>query len=156
MIARAEQAAAVLAALWAILLSLQTAGAADRVNRVTTVPVPDRGRPVAAKTDAEGTIHLLYDSADGPQYVKSTDKGKTFSPAIPVVDEGSRKPGLEFHGSDMAVGKGNRVHVAMSTNACASTAQYTTGFLAARPALTLSAAAGHGATAARGLQSWGA
>ena len=68
MVARAEQAA-VLFVLSAIFLSPQTATAGDAVNIVTTVPVPNRGRPVVAKTDAEGTIHLLYDSADGPQYV---------------------------------------------------------------------------------------
>lgn len=103
----------------AIVVALGTASAAlaENSDRVTIVPVPNHGQPVAAKTDAEGTIHLLYDSADGPQYVKSTDSGKTFSPAIAVVDEASRKPGLEFHGADMAVGKGQRVHVAMSTNA---------------------------------------
>jgi hypothetical protein len=116
MVARAEQAA-VLFVLSAIFLSPQTATAGDAVNIVTTVPVPNRGRPVVAKTDAEGTIHLLYDSADGPQYVKSADNGKTFSAPIPVVDEGSRKTGLEFQGSDMAVGKGKRIHVAMFTNA---------------------------------------
>jgi len=33
-------------------------------DRVTTVPVPDGGRPVAAKTGADGTVHLLFASAD--------------------------------------------------------------------------------------------
>jgi hypothetical protein len=103
----------------AMVIALGTASAAraEDAGKVTILPVPDRGQAVSAKIDAAGTIHLLYDSADGPQYVKSTDNGKTFSPAIPVVDQASRKPGLEFHGADMAVGKGNRVHVAMSTNA---------------------------------------
>jgi hypothetical protein len=101
----------------ALALAMASAAQAESADKVTILPVPNRGQAVAAKTDAEGTIHLLYDSADGPQYVKSTDKGKTFSPAIAVVDEKSRKPGLEFHGADMVVGKGNRVHVAMSTNA---------------------------------------
>jgi hypothetical protein len=87
------------------------------VDAVTTVPVPDDGRPVVARADAEGTIHLLYNSKDGPRYVKSTDNGKSFEAPIPVVDEQSRKPGLEFEGWDMAVGQGNRVHVAMGTNA---------------------------------------
>src|SRR5215472_10013826 len=99
-----------------VVLGTASAARAEDVDRVTIIPVPNRGQAVSAKIDAEGTIHLLYDSADGPQYVKSTDNGKTFSPAIAVVDEKSRRPGLEFHGADMAVGKGNRVHVAMSTN----------------------------------------
>jgi hypothetical protein len=85
--------------------------------KVTTLPVPDRGRPVAAKVDSDGAIHLLFDSANGPQYAKSTDGGLSFGAAVPVVDRASRKPGLEFYGSDMAVGKAGRVHVAMSTNA---------------------------------------
>src|SRR5262245_35351519 len=100
-----------------LVLTMASAALAENSDRVTIVPVPNHGRPAAAKTDAEGTIHLLYDSPDGPQYVKSTDRGKTFSPAISVVDKASRKPGLEFQASDMVVGKGNRVHVAMFTNA---------------------------------------
>lgn len=101
----------------AIVISTASASLADNADKVTLLPVPDHGRAVAARTDAEGTIHLLYNSADGPQYVKSTDNGKTFSTAIPVVDEKSRKPKLVFEGADMVVGKGGRVHVAMSTNA---------------------------------------
>jgi hypothetical protein len=72
---------------------------------------------VVAKADAEGTIHLLYDSAGVLKYVMSKDNGKTFGGPIPVIDKGSQKAGLVFEGWDMAVGKGNRVHVALSTNA---------------------------------------
>jgi hypothetical protein len=86
-------------------------------NKVTTIPVPGRGQPVVARTDSNGTIHLLYDSADGPHYVMSTDNGKTFSAAMPVVDKASRKRGLEFYGADMALGKAGCIHVAMITNA---------------------------------------
>jgi hypothetical protein len=92
-------------------------GSGGDAKGVTTVPVPEGGRPVVARADAEGTIHLLYNSADCPKYVKSSDNGKTFGTPIPVVDEGARKPGLVFEGWDMAVGKGNRIHVAMGTNA---------------------------------------
>lgn len=114
---RHKCATSALALIGAIFLSLPVAQAGDKVNRVVTVPVPDHGQPVVARADAEGTLHLLYDTADGPQYAKSLDKGKTFSASIPVVDTGSRIPGLEFHGSDMVVGQGGRIHVAMSTNA---------------------------------------
>jgi hypothetical protein len=86
-------------------------------NVVTTVPVPESGKPVVARVDAGGIIHLLYNAEDGPKYVKSSNNGKTFEPPVPVVDEGSRKPGLVFEAWDMAVGKDNRVHVAMGTNA---------------------------------------
>jgi len=84
---------------------------------VTTVSVPGGGRPVAAKADTEGTIHLLFDSEDGPKYAKSSDRGLSFGRPISVVGEGSRKEGLEYSGWDMAVGKDGRVHVAMGTNA---------------------------------------
>jgi hypothetical protein len=60
---------------------------------------------------------LLCDSEDGPKYAKSVDGGVTFSAAIPVVSGGSQTAGLEYSAWDMAVGKGGRVHVAMSTNA---------------------------------------
>jgi hypothetical protein len=70
-----------------------------------------------ARTDSVGTIHLLCDSKDGPKYAKSLDGGVTFSAAIPVVSGSSQTAGLEHSASDMAVGKGGRVHVAMSTNA---------------------------------------
>jgi hypothetical protein len=89
----------------------------DAIRPVKTIPVPDGGRPMAARVDAEGTIHLLYNSQDGPMYAKSSNNGETFEAPIAVVDERSRKPGLEFEGWDMALGKGNRVHVAMGTNA---------------------------------------
>jgi hypothetical protein len=97
------------------LLSL--ANAAEPITKVTTIAVPHGGKPVAAKTDLKGTIHLLYDSPDGPLYVRSTDNGKTLSQPIGVVDHGSRQPGLEFGAWDMSVAPDGRVHVAMGTNA---------------------------------------
>jgi hypothetical protein len=110
-----QQAGSVLAAL-STMFCCSPSGNADDGN-VTLVSVPGRGRPIVAKSDIQGTIHLLYDSEDGPEYVKSTDGGMTFSAAIPVVGKGHQKAGLEFSAWDMAVGKGGRVHVAMSTNA---------------------------------------
>jgi hypothetical protein len=117
MIVRFEPAAAALALLCSQSLFPAAARAEDAVSRVRTIAAPGHGQPVAARLDAGGTIHLLYDSADGPQYVKSTDNGKTFSAAIAVVDRGSRKPGLVFSGADLAIGMDGWVHVAMSTNA---------------------------------------
>jgi len=90
---------------------------ADATSAVKIVAVGQDARPVAAKLDAEGTIHVLYNSDDGPRYAKSTDGGESWSAAIPVVDEQARKPGLVFEAADLAVGKNGRVHVAMSTNA---------------------------------------
>lgn len=112
-----RQTTAALVMLCAVSFSLRVAGADEGDNRVRVEPAPAGGNPAAAKIDPEGTIHLLYNSPAGPQYVKSTDSGKTFGAAIPVVDQASRKPGLEFNCWDMAVGKGGRIYVAMGTNA---------------------------------------
>lgn len=95
-------------------LVAQTASAAPKV---TVVPVPASGQPMAAKTDATGTIHLVFDSADGPQYASSTDNGKTLSRPIPLVDAASRKPGLEFITWDVAVAQDGAVHAVLGTNA---------------------------------------
>jgi len=89
----------------------------ERTNRVTAVRLAAAGQVVKAQLGANGTIHLLLDAADGPQYVNSPDAGATFSEPMPVVDAASRKPGLKFHSADLAVGKDGRVHVAMSNNA---------------------------------------
>lgn len=86
-------------------------------ERVTTIPCPERGQPASARTDADGTIHLVYRTGDGPCYAKSTDNGKTFSAVIPIVDRPSRKPGLEFDVWDLAIGKAGQVYVALGTNA---------------------------------------
>jgi hypothetical protein len=99
------------------VLTVASVQAEERADRVLTVPVPDGGSPVVAKTDRQGVIHLLFDTADGPRYVTSTDQCKSFDSAIPIVDSGSKRFGLEFHGVDMAVGKDGMVHVAMNTNA---------------------------------------
>src|SRR5262249_59172201 len=91
-------------------------GAAD-AGRVTVGPVPGGGKSRGAKPDAEGTIHLFSNTADGPQYVKSTDGAKSFSKPMPIVDRASRRPNLEFLAWDMAVSPQGCVHVAMGTNA---------------------------------------
>ena len=111
MTARSKRAAAAIAMLCAMVVSPQAASADDGVPRVTTVPAPGGGQPVVAKADGEGAVHLLYNSAHGPWYAKSTDNGRTFRPAIPVVTKGSAKPGLRFHGADMAVGRGGRIRI---------------------------------------------
>jgi hypothetical protein len=92
-------------------------GSNDAMNSVTTIPVPENGKPVVARAGVDGTIHLLYDSAIGPKYVMSNDNGKTFDPPVSVVGKESQKAGLAFEGWDMVVGKASRVHVALSTNA---------------------------------------
>ena len=112
-----SQAASALALLSTLYFCPPATNADDGASKVTTVSVPGGGKPVVAKTDKEGVIHLLYDSKDGPKYAKSSDGGLTFGPPISVVGEESRPEGLEYSAEDMAVGKGGRIHVAMGTNA---------------------------------------
>jgi len=85
-------------------------------DKVVLVRVPHGGEAVEAKITAGGTIHLLYDSGDIPYYVKSSDRGATFSSPIAVVEQASRRPGLVFAGGSMAVTVDGAVHVAMMTN----------------------------------------
>jgi hypothetical protein len=112
-----KQGMLVLAVLGQMFTCATVASAADRAGKVKTITVSTVGRPVMAKTDSQGTIHLLCDSQAGPMYARSTDEGATFTPAIAVVRGGSPAAGLEYNAWDMAVGKGGRVHVAMGTNA---------------------------------------
>jgi hypothetical protein len=111
------RASSALALLSVSLLFPPSTSAGDGSVKVTTVPIPERGRPVVARIDNEGVIHLLFDSAGGPKYAKSTDNRMTFGSAIPVVNSASQPEGLEFAGSDMALGQNGRIHKAMSTNA---------------------------------------
>src|SRR5690242_13543635 len=111
------KAAGASALLVAMLYCPRMTLAGEETARVTTTAVSSLGRPVVARTDSAGTIHLLCDAPDGPRYARSDDGGVTFSEAIPVVTGGSRPAGLEYSAWDMAVGKGGRVHVAMATNA---------------------------------------
>jgi hypothetical protein len=94
-----------------------SAVADDSAAKVATVAVPSGGKPIVARTDKAGAVHLLFGTGDGPKYAKSTDGGVSFSAAIPVVRGGSQAAGLEYDAWDMAIGKGGRVHVAMGTNA---------------------------------------
>jgi hypothetical protein len=120
------QRAIAFAVLGTIFIPVLQAMAGEPARRVKTVPVPEGGRPVVARAEPEGaesngtasngTVHLLYETDDGLQYAASADQGETFSAPIAVVDRRSTKPGLEFSGFDMAIGKGGRVHVAMISN----------------------------------------
>lgn len=89
----------------------------EMTNRVSTIRVPRASKVFKAQSGADGAIHLLFDSDDGPQYVKSHDGGLTFSAPMAIVDAATQKPGLKFSAWDLAVGKDGRVHVAMGNNA---------------------------------------
>jgi hypothetical protein len=84
---------------------------------VTAVRCPDGGVQPQAAVDSSGKIHLIYlkgeDGACDVFYVSSTDGGKTWSKAMRV----NSQPGAAIatgtvRGAQMAIGKGNRVHVA--------------------------------------------
>src|SRR6187399_144311 len=95
----------------AMMVGLAMASSSIAAGKVTTIAAPDGGQSMAAKVDAAGTIHLAWQSASGPQYAHSTNGGKTFSKAIPIVDRAAQKPGLEFTVWDMAVTPKGNVHV---------------------------------------------
>lgn len=97
--------------------SKASASAVDpRSDRVTFVRVPNGGEAVEAQMTPDGTLHLLYDSGDVPYYVKSVDRGRSFSVPIPVVNADARKQKLIFSGSALAVSPAGAVYVAMMTN----------------------------------------
>jgi len=105
-------------ALFSAVVLPATMLAADIGSRgkVALVRVPNGGQAAAATVTKVGTMHLLYNSGDIPYYVKSSDGGASFSPPIAVVNKASRKPGLVFSGTSMAMGRGNALYVAMITN----------------------------------------
>jgi hypothetical protein len=109
--------AAIGVTLSVLLLHHFEARAQSLSGRVVTVATGGQGKPTVARIDSEGTIHVLSDATDGPWYTKSTDGGTTFSTPMAVVDSRARQPGLEFTVFDAAISKGNRLHVAMATNA---------------------------------------
>ena len=97
-------------------VAVLTAAKTEPASRVQIVRVPNGGEAAEARTGPDGAIHLLYQAAGIPYYVKSSDGGASFGKPIPVVGTEWRKPGLEFAGTAMAVAQGGAVHVAMMTN----------------------------------------
>ena len=86
-------------------------------ERVRTVAAPNGGSPEHAEVAADGAIHLLYEKDNAPYYVKSADGGATFGAPLALVDEASKKPGLEFGVWDMALGKNGEVYAVLGNNA---------------------------------------
>ncbi len=84
---------------------------------VRAIATPDGGAAQHAITDADGTIHLLYDKGNEPFYAKSTDGGATFSAPLPLVDAASKKPELNYIVWDMALGKSGQVFAVLGNNA---------------------------------------
>src|SRR6185436_1989497 len=71
--------------------------AGERANRVSVINVSISGQASKARVGADGAIHLLVDSDDGPRYLKSQDGGLSFSSPMAVVNAAAQKPGLKFH-----------------------------------------------------------
>jgi len=101
----------------AFCLSTVAGRAEERSASVNVMRIPGATNVMKAATGADGTIHVLFDAEDGPQYVRSRDGGATFSAPVAVLDAASRKPGLKFTTSDLAVGPDGRVHVVTTNNA---------------------------------------
>jgi hypothetical protein len=101
----------------AVLVAVFYFATAYAADEVTTIATPNGGQPLGAKVDAQGTIHLIYNSTSGPQYVASTDGGKTLSKPIAVLGHHKPQKGLEYLAWDMTVSPQGYVHVAMGTNA---------------------------------------
>jgi len=100
-----------------ILFFVSATRGEESANRINVIRVPSADKVLKAERSADGTIHLLTDAADGPQYLKSKDDGRTFSSPIAIVNAAAQKPGLKFSAWDLAVGQAGRVHVAMGNNA---------------------------------------
>jgi hypothetical protein len=86
-------------------------------DKVITQRVPDGGIQPQVVADGKGGVHLIYFKGDAAAgnlfYVKSTDDGKTFSPAIRVnSDDNSAVATGNIRGAHIALGKNGRVHVA--------------------------------------------
>src|SRR6187401_3202431 len=64
----------------------------DATNRVNAIRIPTAGPVMKAQLGTDGVIHLLFQTAHGPQYAKSEDSGLTFSAPITIVNAAVQKP----------------------------------------------------------------
>ncbi len=85
--------------------------------RVEVARVPNDGIQPEVAVDAKGTLHMVYLAGEPASadvfYVRSTDSGRTFSPAVRVNSQaGSAIAAGTIRGAHIAVGRGGRVHVA--------------------------------------------
>lgn len=92
---------------------------------VKTMRVPDGGIQPQVAVDRAGTVHLVYFKGDPRNgdiyYVKSTDAGDSFSKPIRVNSQvGSALAIGSVRGSQLAIGKNNRAHVAWNGSGNAS------------------------------------
>jgi hypothetical protein len=103
--------------LWGFAVLTFLGGRFAAAAEVVAVPSPG-GQPIAAKTDAQGVLHLVCDAPSGPRYFRSDDSGRRFSRPLPIVVTSDPQPaGLEYNVWDLAVSPDGQVHVAIGTNA---------------------------------------
>ncbi len=85
-------------------------------ERVRVHRVPAEGLQPQAAVDERGVLHLVYYTGDAHHgnlfYVRSSDGGATFSPALAVNHPGSAIAAGTIRGAQLALGKSGRVHVA--------------------------------------------
>ena len=88
----------------------------DSTSPVRLYRVPTGGIQPQIALGRNGTLHLLYytgEARDGNLfYVRSSDGGATFSPALGVNRNGSAIAAGTIRGAQLALGKDGRVHVA--------------------------------------------
>jgi hypothetical protein len=84
---------------------------------VRQVAIPSAGEVIKAELGTDETVHVVYNTPDGPRYVFSTNQGAIFSNPLEVVDAKSKLPGLVFDAWDLAVSPNGTVHIAMGNNA---------------------------------------
>ncbi|HVC97925.1 MAG TPA: hypothetical protein VND64_29915 [Pirellulales bacterium] len=89
----------------------------DPMTKVKLVRVPHRGIQPQAAVDGEGTVHLIYlgdePGAANVYYVSKAAGSEMFSEPLRVNSQGGSAMALgSIRGAQLAIGKGNRVHVA--------------------------------------------
>jgi hypothetical protein len=84
-------------------------------NSVRFGRVPAGGIQPRTAIDSRGFLHLVYYVGDARHgdlfYVRSTDGGVNFSAPLPVNQSGSAIAAGTIRGAQLALGKGDRVHV---------------------------------------------
>ncbi len=108
---------AMVCALATMSMTAPPAAPTPTAPTVKTMRVPDGGIQPQVEVDSAGTVHLVYYKGDPRAgdlyYIKSTDAGETFSKPVRVNSQpGSALAIGSVRGSQLAIGKNHRVHVA--------------------------------------------
>ncbi|MBI4530491.1 MAG: exo-alpha-sialidase, partial [Candidatus Latescibacteria bacterium] len=98
--------------LWGLTGPMRTYAAGN----VQVIQTPNGGIVPDAEVDGRGVIHLAYVSGEDVYYVKSSDRGKSFSPPIRVNTEAGTAYGGAYRGPDIAVDRERQIHVIWYTN----------------------------------------